>query len=73
MPGVTSLKRCQSRDQVSILGWIDALRVDALDGKLRAGESQEILQGRPSRDRCVLRHGMDGHEHHRNGITQAPL
>jgi hypothetical protein len=56
-----------------IVEQVDALRVDALDGKLRAGESQEILQSRPSRDRCVLRHGMDGHEHYRYGVVQIPL
>jgi hypothetical protein len=50
-----------------------ALRIDALNVELRAGESQEIVESRPSGNRCVLRHSMDCYEHHENGVVQLPL
>lgn len=70
MSGVTSLKRCQSLDCISIAEQSEALRIDTLDVELRAGESQEIVESRSSWDRRVLRHSMDCHKHHHNDIVQ---
>ena len=73
MSGVTSLKRCQSFDYRFIVEKNEALRIDALDVELRAGESQEIIESRPSRNRCILRHSMNCHGRHDNDVVQLPL
>ena len=73
MSGVTSLKRYQSFDYRFIAEKTEALRIDALNVELRAGESQEIIESRPSRNRCVLRYSMDCHEHHENSVVQIPM
>jgi hypothetical protein len=73
MSGVTSLKECQSSGYRFIMEKTKALRIDALDVELRAGESQEIIESRPSRDRCILRHSINCHGRHDNGVVQLPL
>lgn len=69
MSGVTSLKRYQSFDYRFIAEKIEALRINALDVKLRAGKSQEIVETRSSGDRCVFCYSMDCYEHHENGVV----